>query len=267
MRLLRPPRRLAKPRWHLRGSAGVFAVTPGKAVEDIAVALRIPVSRATELEAAILNRVRIPDNPITITREGKPPGSKSPDPLADDIPEGDASSMSGDMPSSAKIDLIATIEPAWDEVCAYLARYPNALHTMRPDLFEQLVAEIFKSYGCSVELTSKTRDGGYDIIAIRRGPPTDLKILIEAKRFAPDRPVGVGIVRALYGVLNVTPASQLVLATTSYVTKNARREFSRVIPWQLDFYERDKILEWCRNTGAAKSTGAFPPSPGRLTLV
>ncbi|MGZ5446011.1 MAG: restriction endonuclease [Thermoanaerobaculia bacterium] len=161
-------------------------------------------------------------------------------------------------PTETEGAILTVLDPAWGDVCRYLATHPNSLHTMNPQLFERLVAEIFRSYGCSVELTSKTKDGGYDIIAIRRNLPTDIRILIEAKRFAPDRSVGVGIVRSLYGVLASTSASQLVLATSSHVTRDAKLEFARVIPWQLDFFERDRILAWCRETGAVESAGDFP---------
>lgn len=154
--------------------------------------------------------------------------------------------------SSTETNTLTTLrelEPAWDEIARYFAHHPSELHTMDPALFERMVAQIFKSYGYQVEQTSRTRDGGHDIIATRRNQPSDTRILIEAKRFAPERPVGVGIVRSLYGIRDIKAASQVVLATTSYVTRDAKREYARVIPWQLDFIERQKILAWCEAAG------------------
>ncbi len=150
---------------------------------------------------------------------------------------------------------VEILEPAWRDVCGAVSATPALLNQMNPRLFERLVAEIFRSHGCDVELTASTRDGGYDIIAVRLNAPTNLRILAEAKRFAPDRAVGVDIVRALYGVKAINEVSQVVLATTSYISTPARKEFDRVIPWELDFIERDSILDWCRQYGVVKLSG------------
>lgn len=138
------------------------------------------------------------------------------------------------------------VVPPWEEVYQFLARHPDHLHQMDPRKFEMLVAEIFKSYGWEVELTSQTKDGGFDIVALKSQKPNTLRVLVEAKRWAPDKPVGVGVVRALYGIRAANSASQVVLATSSYVSLAARKEFKRVIPWELDFLERDTILRWCK---------------------
>jgi restriction system protein len=122
------------------------------------------------------------------------------------------------------------------------------------------VAEIFRDHGWNVELTARTRDGGYDVIAIRSSFPTNIKALVQAKRYAPGRVVGVDIVRSLYGVRTLRSVSQVVLATTTTVSADAKREFSRVIPWELDLLERDKILDWCRREKLSLS-GSFPLTP------
>jgi Restriction endonuclease len=44
-------------------------------------------------------------------------------------------------------------------------------------------------------------------------------ILVECKHFALERPIGVGIVRAFYGVKVLNSASKAILATSSYVSK------------------------------------------------
>jgi Restriction endonuclease len=168
------------------------------------------------------------------------------------------SARRSDAPQSSVAPVIEEIEPAWDALRRYLARNPSYLHQMNPRKFEQLVAEIFRDFGWEVELTSSTRDGGYDIIAIRRDWSSQLRLLVEAKRFSPERKVDVGIVRSLYGVKSSVAASQAILATSSYVSKDVRREFAHVIPWELDFLERDKILAWCAQADPAllRSGGA-----------
>lgn len=155
------------------------------------------------------------------------------------------------------VTIVSLLEPAWDKLCKYLIKYPNYLHTMKPSDFEILAGEIFRSYGWQVEFTSRTRDGGYDVMAIKRSFPTDMCVLVEAKRYAPNRPVGVDIIRSLYGIRQLKQASQAVLVTSSYVTLSAKTEFERVIPWELDFIEREKILEWCRHYTDIKLGGGF----------
>jgi len=145
--------------------------------------------------------------------------------------------------------LIQLIEDPWAEILKSIAKDNKLLHEIPADVFEALIAEIFKSHGWLVELTAATRDGGHDIIAVKRNIPSNLKLLIEAKRYRPDRAVSVDIVRSLYGVKALNGASQVILATSSYVSSVAKKEFKRVTPWELDFLEREKILSWCKENG------------------
>ena len=83
------------------------------------------------------------------------------------------------------------------ELVRRLAKEPRGLYRLPPRDFEKLIAELFRDRGWSVELTKATRDGGADIIAVRADGGTHIKMLIEAKRFGPDKAVGVSIVRQL----------------------------------------------------------------------
>lgn len=158
--------------------------------------------------------------------------------------------LAADQSKVASTDLlISVLTPPWEQLCKYLAMHPEFLHRLEPRRFEELVAEFYRSHGWDVELTAQTRDGGYDIIAVMDSSPARMKVLIEAKRFSPERPVGVSIVRKLYGIRATQATSQLVLATSSYVSRPAKKEFERVVPWELDFLERDAILDWCRDNG------------------
>lgn len=140
----------------------------------------------------------------------------------------------------------------WADIQRYISRNPEFLDELSSQRFEELVAEIYRDHGWEVDLTAKTRDGGFDIVAVRRSFPSSLKVLVEAKRHRPDQPISVGIVRSVFALRELHAVSQVVLATTSYVSRDARAEFSRVVPWVLDFFERDQILEWCRSSGVVK---------------
>jgi hypothetical protein len=143
-------------------------------------------------------------------------------------------------------ELIQLIDVPWSLVCAEIARNPTSLRKMDDHAFERLVAEIFRINGWDVQLTGKTRDGGYDILAMQRSMAGDFRLLIEAKRFAPDRPVGVEIVRSLDSVRSRNVANKAIIATSSFVTRDARQEFSHVIPWELEFREYAHIIAWCK---------------------
>lgn len=141
--------------------------------------------------------------------------------------------------------LLAALGPAWDEVCRHLTKRPDSLYSLDSRKFEELVAEMFRDAGWNVELTARTRDHGYDIVALQHGL-TPMKVLVEAKRYARDAAVPVSVVRSLFGVRAKSDASKVVLATSSHVSDYAKREFTREVPWQLSFIEGQRILEWCK---------------------
>lgn len=169
-------------------------------------------------------------------------------PLSATIPYSVHEGIDGDAPELATQDLVVW-QRDWTRIYEEIARDESRLDRMQPREFEGFVAEMFEKEGWDVELTQRTRDGGYDIIALRRSGLVTQRLLIEAKRYAPSHTVGVGIVRALWGVRDNNPASQLLLATTSHVSDDAKQEFCRFTPWALDFLERDRIIDWCLNNG------------------
>jgi hypothetical protein len=123
-----------------------------------------------------------------------------------------------------------------------LSKHPEELRTLDRRLFEEFVAEIFHGFGYEVELTKRTRDGGRDVIAIRDAE-TAVRYLIECKRPDPGRPLGVGAVRNLYGVLKDEQATKGILATTAFFTRDARLFFDRH-RWELEPKDYDGLLRW-----------------------
>jgi hypothetical protein len=121
----------------------------------------------------------------------------------------------------------------------------EALLQMGSREFEQLVAEIWKRFGYEVELTKATRDGGYDVVAVKHGSEMASRILIECKRYAVDNPVGVSLVRGLYGVKAHQKATKAILATTSYLTADAE-EFIDDHYWELEAKDHEGIVEWVK---------------------
>jgi restriction system protein len=109
-----------------------------------------------------------------------------------------------------------------DALIAELAARPESIRQLSPRKFEELVAELYSRSGFTVELTQASWDGGVDIYAHQRAPFGSFLTVIDCKRYREDRPIGVGLVRSLHGVVMDTKASAGVIATTSYFTKGAK---------------------------------------------
>lgn len=133
--------------------------------------------------------------------------------------------------SESKV-LRVDLEEINEELIRYLAKHPEMMRELDPRKFEVLIAELLKDKGYEVTLTPRSKDGGRDILAIRRDDVGTALTLVECKRFAENKPVGVGIVRGLFGVVSEEQASRGLIATTSYFTKGAKA-FRDKVPYRL----------------------------------
>ncbi len=135
------------------------------------------------------------------------------------------------VPESAGENIVAVTQD-FQRVFNEIIQRPGVMHDLAPHQFEELVAEIWARFGYKVELTKRTRDGGRDIIAVGNAV-MNTRLLIECKKYMPLHKVGVGIVRALYGVKTHEGATKAILATTSSLTADAR-EFVGQHRWELE---------------------------------
>lgn len=71
------------------------------------------------------------------------------------------------------------------------------LYTITPRNFEEIVAELFRNRNFDVELTKQTRDGGHDLIAVKKMEGVCMRFIIECKHYALSRPVGIDIIRSI----------------------------------------------------------------------
>ena len=141
--------------------------------------------------------------------------------------------------SESQVELIA----ANDELIRYLASHPNMMHELTPRRLEEVVAEIFDALGFEVILTPRTRDGGCDVRAVRKSSLGTLLYLIECKRYAPDRPIGVELVRGLYGTVMAERASHGILATTSYFSRDAK-QLADSLRYQVSLRDYNNLKAW-----------------------
>jgi hypothetical protein len=144
-----------------------------------------------------------------------------------------------------KYDGHSIIEIAWfvdRELIERLHKYPDDLRIIDRRKFEEVVAELFNGFGYEIELTQCTRDGGKDIITIKR-QEVDVKFLIECKRPDPGNPIGVSTVRELLGVKVDDNATKAILATTTFFTKDANLFFEKH-RWELELKDYSAITIW-----------------------
>lgn len=132
-----------------------------------------------------------------------------------------------------------------DELVRRLAERPELMRELNPRKFEELIAELLKDKGYEVILTPPSRDGGRDILAIRRDDIGTALTLVECKRYAERNRVGVDIVRGLYGVVSEQNATRGLIATTSYFTSGARA-FRDKVPYRLSLADFDFLAGMLR---------------------
>lgn len=155
-------------------------------------------------------------------------------------------------------DLITVVHTITDELLSYLKTHPKELYNLKPRQFEELIAEILASFGWHVQLTPATRDGGYDIYAISKdvAPNTKTSWIIECKKYKPERKVGVDIVRSLYGLGLDLRVGNMLLATTSYFSRDAQKY--KASRYDLELRDYEGVIEWLN---------AYHPNPkGRLHI-
>ena len=148
------------------------------------------------------------------------------------------------------IGLIKALDFLSTRLLDYLRQNPHEIYRLPPRRFEELVAEILASFNWRVHLTQPTRDGGYDIFAISCDiSGFESSWVVECKRYGPDKPVGISVVRELYAVKSDLRAANAIVATTSRFTdvvreyKSSRydlqlRDFQGVVEWINDYRPR-----------------------------
>lgn len=138
--------------------------------------------------------------------------------------------------------LVEAVQSINRELLAYVKRHPEALYQVKWQVFEEIIAELLAGFGWEVDLTRLTRDGGYDIFAIRNDAGLRSTWIVECKLYQPKNKVGIDIARALYGVKADLRVGMALLATTSHFTKDVHAFKSSRYDFELRDFEG--ILEW-----------------------
>jgi hypothetical protein len=132
-----------------------------------------------------------------------------------------------------------------------LIKNPEELEGCSPRFFEELIAKLLESDGWEVHLVCRNNAPGPDIIAVSSKVMKDvpIQLVVECKKYRPDRPVDVDIVRkVMYWVNEEYRATFGMIATSSYFTRDAIEQVERFHHWRLDLRDQQRILGWIGQT-------------------
>ena len=122
---------------------------------------------------------------------------------------------------------------------------PNSVYNLESWEFEELVAEVYSRNGFRAKVTQRTRDGGRDVIATCEVGGVSYSTYFECKQQGARRPVGVEIVRGLYGVMERDRIDKGVIVTTSRFTRDAIKE-AEMLNGRIklvDFHELQRLMK------------------------
>ena len=142
--------------------------------------------------------------------------------------------------------IVTDIRSVTEELLRLLDKNPELLREITSRKFEEVIAECLYRQGCQVTLTPESRDGGFDVYAAKKDNLGSWLFLVECKRFAVGRKVGVNFIRNLHGVVQHRNATAGILATTSFFTKPAK-EFQRTIEFQMSLVNYFGIQRWIKD--------------------
>ncbi len=152
----------------------------------------------------------------------------------------------------AEDELVQAVQPQIVDATSFLIeklrRRPEDVYSLPPRRFEELIANLIRDKGWEVHLTGATRDGGRDMLAYLDTRLGRLLCLVEAKRYSPNRPVGVDLVRNLFGTLCHEEANSAMIVTTSRFTVDARR-FQAKHKFLLHLKDYQDLIRWLSEYG------------------
>lgn len=123
---------------------------------------------------------------------------------------------------------------------------PRKIYELSPRNFEELVGELLEKEGFSITITKQTRDGGKDLFIAQNSALGNFLFYVECKKYSMSNPVGVNVVRELYGTITADRATAGLIVTSSYFTKDAI-DFTQKIQHQMNLKDYFEICEWVKN--------------------
>lgn len=123
---------------------------------------------------------------------------------------------------------------------------PEIIYNFTPREFERFIYEFFCSQGMDVKLTKQTRDGGKDLIVVQKSILGEFSIYVECKKYDAQRPIGINLIRELYGTIMADSVTAGLLITTSYFTKDAH-EYTKKIKNRMSLMDYSDLVKELNN--------------------
>jgi HJR/Mrr/RecB family endonuclease len=142
-----------------------------------------------------------------------------------------------------RIILLNEVPKAQQLICSVYNDHQR-LYQLHPRDFEEMIAELMRKQGWEVKLTKQTRDQGVDIVALQYLGDSPYKAVIECKRHALNRKVGVGILRGFQSVIVTQQANKGIIFTSSYFSADAKQYQQQHLPYLLELKDYDDIIDW-----------------------
>jgi hypothetical protein len=134
-----------------------------------------------------------------------------------------------------------------EELMFRISEKPELMQRIEGLTFENFVANILRKQGMEAEVTTKTRDGGIDVIAFKDDKYTKRKYIFQCKRNNSNNKVGIDVVQRMNG-LRADSDGQFIV-TTSTFTKSAidwiKKNQQYCIGLELVDYQ--KLAKWLKS--------------------
>ncbi|HEV2842528.1 MAG TPA: restriction endonuclease [Chthoniobacterales bacterium] len=147
-----------------------------------------------------------------------------------------------------------TVGPDFDKIVANVSQDRANLLNLTPRGFEEFMAQLFERLGYEVELTKATRDGGVDLICLKKVIGNPFRLAVEVKRYRENRPISINLVRSFVGANTQAKADRLVFVTTSSYTAPALDFAETYASHFLTLAGYEQIHEWCESANKEQWT-------------
>ncbi|WP_185022033.1 restriction endonuclease [Pseudomonas fluorescens] len=145
--------------------------------------------------------------------------------------------------------IIEDFGDVYAELYEYFHAHPERLYNLHHREFEILLYRIFQTLGYESELGPGVGDGGVDVKLLQRSPLGDTLAYVQARRYAPHRPIGLEAVQALRGAVANDGADQGIFVTTSRYLPGAQN-FANRSSGILVLKTSADVAQWCQQAQA-----------------
>jgi restriction system protein len=151
-----------------------------------------------------------------------------------------------DVGDAAEGKVIVAVVPTFLAILQELHNFPWKIYQLPPRRFEELIAASYERDGWEAVLTPRSGDGGFDVMATKRGFGA-LRVIEQVKAYAPDRRVTADEVRALVGVLgSKLDTSKGIVTTTGEFAPRLKDDpyLKLLMPYRLELRSVPELLDW-----------------------